>query len=158
MIMILFTALPSYGGVPGGRGSQWEAAAGGDSPGAGGGHAEWPAPPGPGELPGCPAGGPPQGKHHVATSVLSAPLHVHIFPLTADAAEVSPSVPYTAAVANLAFCRKTLCQLTIDHEENWFLQLNARPRMPHEHKVNHIWTHGYNPCVMFFFLNEIPLI
>lgn len=62
MFIILFIALPSYGGVPGGRGSQWEAAAGGDPPGSGGSHAEWPPPPGPGELPGCPAGRPPQSK------------------------------------------------------------------------------------------------
>lgn len=39
-------------------------------------------------------------------SLLSAPLRDRIFLLAADASKVSPSVPYTAAVANLAFCPK----------------------------------------------------
>lgn len=39
-ILNWFTALPSYGGVPGGGSSQREATAGGDSPRPGRGHAE----------------------------------------------------------------------------------------------------------------------
>lgn len=175
--MILFVALPSHGGVPGGGGSQWEAAAGGDSPCPGGGHAEWPTPPGPGELPGCTAGRPPQGEHHTRAhesifyplftslhlSVAFCPLSRCANTLTHTSVRPRSASHYLWPVANLISCQKTLCQLAIHHEENGLLQPEQHALIHshihtkiREHKVNHIWTLSYNPCVVFSFF--IPFI
>lgn len=43
--------------------------------------------------------------------------HLSVFTFSSSRL-MRPSVPYAAAVANLPFCRKTLCQLAIDDEEN----------------------------------------
>lgn len=51
-------ALPGHGKISGERSSKWETAAGGDSPGSCGSHAERSPSHCPGELPGCPAGWP----------------------------------------------------------------------------------------------------
>lgn len=123
VIVILRAALPGHGGVPGGRGGQWEAATGGDSPGPRGGHAERPAPPGPGELPGGPAGGPTQGKR---LFTLSTPHHICLL-------QLSPSAWYVFhALRRLisSSAQKTLRQLTVDDEENWILQLKWKTRGP----------------------------
>lgn len=159
--MIFFTALPSHGGVPGGGGCQWEAAAGGNSPRQGGGYAERPAPSGPGELPGCPAGRPPQGKHHtpasenIFNSLLTSPSVSCLFLPSQHTRTYfcQTTLGLLWPVTNLTSCQKTLCQLTVHHEENGLL-------CPEKHtyrtpsRVNHIWTSALIPvtCLLFVLL------
>lgn len=58
---------------------------------------------------------------------------------------------YLWPVANLRSCQKTLCQHAVHHEENGLLQPEKHThKILHEHKVNHIWTFSYNPCVVYF--------
>lgn len=114
-------AFPGHGGVPGGRGRQWEAAAGGDSPGSGGGHAEWPAPSGLGELPGRSTSWSPQGKCHTlvywTTALTVSPSLIHLVLLSSHVSVW----PHTRPQANPISCKETHCQVVLHHERNGLL-------------------------------------
>lgn len=163
MFVILFVALPSHGGVPGGGGSQREAAAGGDSPRPGRGHAEWPAPSGPGELPGCPAGRPPEGKHHTPAS--ESIFYPHLSPsvcFSLPAVDVQthshtilwnhtePCTTYVLWLISYSVKRPSANKQFIMRRMDYCSQKNTHPKILYELQVNHIWTYSYNSCVVFF--------